>query len=258
MIAFDWTNMTQAVWKSPMLPEMAAKNPSLSTSTTSVDEIGSGSKFKIDLLNYLKAYDNKRTICKPLVEKLSNHDFSEIRAALVASVPGKQGIETDSETLWGWVGLQHVLRSIPVQGDNPEIVIQISSIATLGATDKWLEKTLCKALSVSKNINTTKPSFKIIFPTDDEIRRSLNGYNSGSAIHIKIQKPGQAKQLRYLKPLLCHWAGDSSSTTTCEPSFDAGRKRAAPHIKTYFRFADATHKSIDVGYHPRECLAMIC
>jgi tyrosyl-DNA phosphodiesterase-1 len=174
------------------------------------------------------------------------HDFSEIQAALVASVPGRQGIEVDPDrTAWGWPGLKNVLSSIPVQGKEPKIVIQISSIASLGSTDKWLDKTFFKTLSTSKN-EKSKPDFKIIFPTADEIRRSLYGYDSGRAIHIKIQNGNQVKQLQYLKPLLCHWAGDGKGQVKSEDHQDAGRKRAAPHVKTFVRFADASHSEIDV------------
>jgi len=208
MIAFDWTNMTQAVWKSPLLP-LIPEDITLPTS----GPMGSGLKFKADLLNYLKAYDNKRVICKPLIERLSKYDFSAIRAALVGSIPGKQDLETDSETSWGWSGLKKVLSSVPVQTNEPEIVVQISSIATLGPSDKWVDKTIFKTLTTSKNISNSKPKFHIIFPTVDEIRRSLNGYKSGSAIHTKIQSAQQAKQVQYLKPYFCHWAGDGAQHT---------------------------------------------
>ncbi|KAH8659164.1 tyrosyl-DNA phosphodiesterase [Tricladium varicosporioides] len=243
MIAFDWTNMTQAVWKSPLLPKNTG---SLSMEDVS-SVIGSGSKFKLDLLNYLKAYDTRRVICKPLIVQLQEYDFSAIRAALIASVPGKQGIETDSESIWGWPGLKKILKSVPVQLGEPEIVIQISSIATLGQNDKWLDKTLFHALRATKNMDDPKAKFKIIFPTADEIRRSLNGYSSGNAIHLKVQSAAQAKQLQYLKPFLCHWAGDAKdkALVPIEPTQDAGRKRAAPHIKTYIRFTDNSKSTID-------------
>ena len=178
MIPFDWGNMAQAVWKSPLLPLATG-----SSTSTQTEQMGSGFKFKTDFLNYLRAYDSKRTICKPLIEQLTKYDFSEIRAALVGSVPGRQGMGTDSQTSWGWAGLKNVLKSVPVSGPEPDIIIQISSIATLGQNDKWLDKTLFDVLKTSKNLKS-KPKFHIIFPTADEIRRSLNGYASGSAIRM--------------------------------------------------------------------------
>lgn len=176
MIPFDWGNMAQAVWRSPLLPLSTSNAPS-----TKPEKMGSGPKFKTDFLNYLRAYDSKRTICKPLVEQLVKYDFSEVRAALIGSVPGRQDEDTDSQTSWGWMGLKNVLKSVPVSGPEPDIVVQISSIATLGQNDKWLDKTLFEVLKTSKNLKS-KPKFHIIFPTADEIRRSLNGYASGSAI----------------------------------------------------------------------------
>lgn len=57
---------------------------------------------------------------------------------------------------------------------------------------------------------------------------------------MKLQSTAQQKQLQYMRPYLRHWAGDHD---TAEPSRtskqDAGRRRAAPHIKTYIRFSDA-------------------
>jgi tyrosyl-DNA phosphodiesterase-1 len=243
MIPFDWGNMSQGIWRSPSLPLLDEFLP-----LEQPGPIGSGSRFKVDLLNYLKAYDTKRIICRPLIEKLSKHDFSEVRAALIASVPGKQEIDRPQETSWGWLGLKQALKSVSSRGNEPEIVVQISSIATLGSTEKWLKGTLFKALGISKTVVTAKPKFRIIFPTADEIRRSLNGYSSGGAIHTKIQSVAQVKQLQYLKPMLCHWAGDSahhSSNASLAGTFDAGRKRAAPHIKTYIRFADRRQTAID-------------
>ncbi|KAH7313109.1 tyrosyl-DNA phosphodiesterase I [Rhexocercosporidium sp. MPI-PUGE-AT-0058] len=243
MIPFDWTNMTQAAWTSPLLP---LRSPTSLPDVTQPGPIGSGTRFKVDFLNYLKAYDNnpKRVICKPLVEMLEKHDFSAVRGALVGSVPGKHHVEKDSETAWGWAGLKDVLSTIPVQSKDGQIVIQISSIATL--SEKWTDKTLFNAMSTSKNVSNSKLAFKIIFPTANEIRRSLNGYESGSAIHTKIQSTAQAKQVQYLKPMLCHWASDSDDRASSSgPISDAGRKRAAPHIKTFIRFADAKNSSID-------------
>lgn len=111
MIALDWANMSQAVWRSPLLPKLASQTSDAGSRT---EPRGSGSRFKYDLLNYLNAYNTKRSICKPLMKELEHYDFSEIRAALVASVPCHQSVETDVSTAWGWPGLKEVLSSIPV------------------------------------------------------------------------------------------------------------------------------------------------
>lgn len=212
MIARDWTNMTQAVWKSPLLPLVKEIGTAADNHEQRHPAAGSGQKFKIDLLNYLKAYNERRPVCKPLVEKLAQYDFSAVRAALVASVPGRHNIYDETEeTKWGWAGLKEALKNVVVQGGQSEIVVQISSIATLGPTDNWLRKTLFDSLSASKNKagREEQPNFKVVFPTTDEIRRSLDGYVSGGSIHTKIQSVQQAKQLLYLKPMFCHWANDA-------------------------------------------------
>ncbi len=150
------------------------------------------------------------------------------------------------ETKWGWQSLREVLSCIPVRrGGTPEIVLQVSSIATLGQTDQWLNKTLFKSLGTSKAVAST-PNYNIIFPTPDDVRRSLDGYQSGASIHTKIQTAAQLKQLQYLKPILRHWAGDGGQNK--DPAsriMEAGRRLAAPHIKTYVRFCDASKTEID-------------
>ncbi|EPE33077.1 Phospholipase D/nuclease [Glarea lozoyensis ATCC 20868] len=243
MIEFDWKNMTQAVWRSPLLPK--ASSGSLTNATMLNLEMGSGQKFKQDLLNYLRAYDTRRTICGSLVQELSKYDFSQVHGALIASVPGRHGNDMNSGTLWGWPALKQALTAVSVNEGSGEIVVQISSIATLGPTDKWLNM-FFKALQASKKKEINDIKFSIIFPTAEEIRRSLNGYGSGSAIHTKTQSDAQVKQLRYLRPILSHWAGDvNSSYQESSALNDAGRRRAAPHIKTYIRFGDSQCSSID-------------
>ncbi|PWY84680.1 putative tyrosyl-DNA phosphodiesterase [Aspergillus sclerotioniger CBS 115572] len=243
MIPGDWTNMTQAVWRSPLLP--------LSTSPRGQGDVGPGGKFKRDLLSYLRAYGPKKT--GSLVEQLEKYDFGAVRAALVASVPSKvkMGGYDEIKTWWGWLGLRDVLRSVPVspsstEGDKkkggPHIVTQISSIATLGQTSKWLNDVFFTSLAPSSQAPDTprsKPTFSIIFPTPDEMRRSLNGYGSGGSIHMKLQSAAQQKQLQYLRPYLCRWAGDENTDR------DAGRRRAAPHVKTYIRYATEEMDRID-------------
>ncbi|KAK0637106.1 tyrosyl-DNA phosphodiesterase-domain-containing protein [Bombardia bombarda] len=284
MIARDWTNMTQAAWLSPRLPLLKEKKRPASISSTASTastpdlsenedhddhdrqyKTGSGEKFKVDLLNYLRAYDRRRITCKLIADELARYDFSAVRGSLIASVPGRHSIRDESPTRWGWAAAKEALKAVPVTVDNddvvqkrPEIVVQISSIATLGPTDNWLRNTLFSAFSGSKNKGSSaKPDFKVMFPTPDEIRRSLDGYESGRSIHTKISSSQQAKQLAYLRPMFCHWANDSPGGADIEGDDiqEAGRERAAPHIKTYIRYSSggATNKpevTTVAGNHP--------
>ncbi|KAK6852523.1 tyrosyl-DNA phosphodiesterase [Apiospora arundinis] len=233
MISKDWTNMTNGVWSSPMLP--------LSKEEKQDFTIGSGYKFKSDLLSYLRAYNDKRSVCRSLVDSLAKYDFSAVRGTLIASVPGRHDVETDPrETRWGWAALKQAMRAIPVQPGKAEVVVQVSSIATLGGTDSWIQRTLFDSLSSAAK-STSRPSFKVVFPDASEIRRSLDGYSSGGSIHTKIQSAQQAKQLQYMRPIFCHWANDAKKGVKLAEDVtieDAGRKRAAPHIKTYIRFGE--------------------
>lgn len=111
MLLGDWANMTQAVWRSPLLP----LQKSGASSSQSNSPVGTGARFKRDLLAYLKAYGSKKT--GTLVQKLQNYDFGAIRAALVASVPSKQqvsSLDSDKGTLWGWPALRDLLGRVPI------------------------------------------------------------------------------------------------------------------------------------------------
>lgn len=265
----DW-RMSQAVWRSPLLPLQAVRQESTSSSTPSLPHLGSGARFKKDLLAYFRGY----TGCRDLTARLELYDFSAVRGALVASLPGRRKISNVTESnLWGLPGLKRVLQTIPSNHTSsaivtskkdqalflpsevprqpagpPQIIIQISSIATIG--DKWPRNHLLPSLSaihrLTPEVKTLPPNFSIVFPTADEVRRSIDGYDAGGSIHMRTQTSSQMKQLDYLRPMLCHWAGDrDTSPIGAEPVREAGRRRAAPHIKTYVRFSDSSMTKID-------------
>ncbi|KAF2437831.1 phospholipase D/nuclease [Karstenula rhodostoma CBS 690.94] len=254
MIERDWTNMTQAVWKSPLLPLQMSPTPSPTDVTL---PIGTGGRFMKDLLFYLNAYGRR---LHGLTEQLVNYDPSAIRAAFLGSAPSRQkpaAARPSIQTSFGWLGLKQILSTTPVQptSSTPNIVAQVSSIATLGATPTWLNH-FHSVLNRTASSNRTffapapknpSPSLNIIFPTAPEIRTSLDGYASGASIHTKTQSPVQQKQLEYLRPLLCHWKHQDShlSAVTPEQRREAHRGPAAPHIKTYVRFADEGRTGID-------------
>jgi tyrosyl-DNA phosphodiesterase-1 len=220
MIRFDWTNMTQAAWISPLLP--------LAKDSDTPAPIGDA--FKKDLLEYFAFYGKTRT--GPLVDQLKGYSFSSVKAVFIGSVPGRHKV---SEAKWGWPKLRKELLKIPASSTEktPKIFAQCSSIATLGANNTWLTPVFFKALSATKTKPSKKPNFGIIFPTAQEIRDSLNGYASGSSIHLRTASQQQQKQLTYIKPLLHHWSSPPGTEATL-----AGRDLAAPHIKTYIRFAE--------------------
>ncbi|KAH0290842.1 phospholipase D/nuclease [Aureobasidium namibiae CBS 147.97] len=244
MISQDWTNLSQAVWRSPLL--------SLSTTDNEISEasIGSGARFKQELINYLEAYKDKyRDHTRPLINQLKKYDFSSVKAALVASVPGKQQVGTTTVaskvSLWGWPGLERVLKKVPATtlASKAQINVQISSVGT--SSEKWLEGffDVLGTTTAGQQPKAKKPSTRIIFPTADEIRRSLDGYQSGNSIHMKLDSVMQKAQLKYMKPLLCTWSGDSKEDQ--DGVRQAGRRRAAPHIKTFIRFSDDSCTRID-------------
>ncbi|KAI9749617.1 MAG: hypothetical protein M1835_001517, partial [Candelina submexicana] len=252
IIPQDWTNMCQAVWRSPLLPLLSPEG--LTQDPSTYPSFGAGARFKIDLLAYLRAYGKAKTGL--LSDQLQNYDFNGITAALIASTPCRQKISNDDseEPMWGWPGLKRILCSIPckkvTKDERAHIVVQVSSIATLGQTDKWLAATFINTLSsiVAPSTAAKSPKVSIIFPTAGEIRRSLDGYQSGTSIHMKLQSAAQAKQLSYMRPMFCQWAGDGIQQATSTRSFgirEAGRRRAAPHIKTYIRFTDSSMRSVD-------------
>ncbi|KAJ4341525.1 hypothetical protein N0V95_007199 [Ascochyta clinopodiicola] len=251
MIPKDWTNMTQAVWRSPLLP--------LSTATgvpSGPHAIGSGHRFQADLLRYLNKYEKR---LRRLSDQLALYDFSSIKAAFLGSTPSREIVsraDLTQQTSFGWLGLQEILSSVPITAQKgsktaPHIVLQVSSIATLGGAPTWLshfQSVLARSHSPRQIIPKTKPIFNIIFPTPEEVRTSLDGYESGGSIHTKVQSAQQQKQLQYLHPLFCHWKyplPQTSSPAAASIRQEAHRGPAAPHIKTYIRFSDAAHKTID-------------
>jgi tyrosyl-DNA phosphodiesterase-1 len=243
------------------------RSPAALDSMSTLSPVGSGARFRFDLMSYLQHYGSR---LNALTGQLRKYDYESIRAALIASVPGRQNLRStdpEQETLFGWPGLKNVLRSVPANSNRkPHIVMQVSSVASLGAGDTWLRETFQETLCITKKktghlISPSNPNFSLIFPTADSIRRSVDGYASGGSIHMKRTTPQAAKQLDYLHPMLCHWAydagsgassvGDSVSNpfdlseTVQPPVREAGRKRAAPHIKTYIRFTDESLTEID-------------
>ncbi|KIW91489.1 uncharacterized protein Z519_07455 [Cladophialophora bantiana CBS 173.52] len=244
MLEKDWTNMTQAAWLSPMLPLLEGNH------VEKPGNIGTGTRFKHDILAYLAAYGSKT---KALREQLTQFDFRSVRGALIASVPSRikePSITQHSKAiwdlkLWGYPSLLRALQSIILQQrqtqpsdkssrQSPHVVCQISSIATL--PQSWMNQFFSILYSTlqstsSSSVQKWDPShISIIYPTPHNVAASLDGYASGGSIHTKAQSAAHLKQIAGLRDSLYQWARGSKEETR------AGRDEAAPHIKTYVCF----------------------
>lgn len=247
MIPLDWNTLCQAVWKSPTLP--LTKELDI-TSPGSVARIGSGLRFKQDLIRYLEYYGNRRT--GQLVGRLQVHSFDAIRAAFIASVPTRimtyppQNKPRDY-TSFGWPGLREILSSFstPPSNEKSLIVAQVSSIASLG--ERWINHFLNILRSGADQRHV--PSCRILFPTAENIRHCLGGYIAGASIHMKFQTGLAKSQLSVLRPVMVKWAKTNNMSPVAaqraDSVSDAGRQRVGPHIKTYIRYSDTDMHTID-------------
>jgi tyrosyl-DNA phosphodiesterase-1 len=259
MIPKDWGNMTQGAWASPPLPPLdpaaAGGTDPRSGAEGDPPPIGSGARFKADLLRYLEHYDHGRPRTAALAARLRGHDFGAVRAAFLASAPGSEHPAADApHTLFGWPGLAQILRAVARRDDaeaavREEIVVQVSSVATVH--EKWMahfQRVLSTAGAGGRGSGPApaaaggRPRLRIVFPAEDEIRASLDGYASGASIHLKGATTAQQNQLRRLRPLWCRWSGGAEADAAGDEASGTGnamRGLAAPHVKTYARLATA-------------------
>lgn len=211
--------MTQGAWISPRLKKIDA----LSTH--------SHTAFQTDLVDYLSQY--KLPTTKQLIPVIQTFDFTLVNAVLVGSTPGKYQAGSREYNKWGLNKLWNSLAKLECGGERTDrIQVQVSSIASLGATDTYFTPVFRNVLNgqapqIGKSAaraTTELLPIDLIFPTVQNVRESINGYGSGSSIHFRQSSVASQKQLEYLKPSFCTWK-----------AIKAGRALAAPHIKTYMR-----------------------
>lgn len=188
-----------------------------------------------------KTYDTSRILTSQelsLPDLIRQYDYSSAYAVLIPSVPGYHRGMTINE--YGYLKLRkEIIDAFPSsqtlgkrKGKNKTpIVCQISSLGSLH--EKWLRK-FCSAIDYTSTHNTnpldencmsTKPLqslVKIVWPTVDEIRKSVEGFAGGGSV------PGRVKNLEkpFLKPLYHRWTKRNDSN---DPFRTA---RHIPHIKT--------------------------
>lgn len=220
MIHHDWDNMCQGVWKSQKVKEKRNKE--------------SKSTFETDLVAYLSEY--RLEVTSKLIKFLQRFDWSSETARVVGSVPG-----THTDKKWGLTRVADLLdehkedhRGDYEGAESDTIVLQSSSIGSLGVTDKWITPQLVGALDgrsprdKAGNGGDRLPKSQIVWPTVENVRKSFDGYDMGVSIHFKNETDTHKKQYAYMKDRMNVWKANEKHRT-----------RAMPHIKTYTRFTRA-------------------
>ncbi|KAK6339754.1 hypothetical protein TWF718_009148 [Orbilia javanica] len=261
MIPWDWSNMTQAVWRSPRLPLLADDGLERKE--------GVGYTFKEAFLAYVGAYGFRT---KNLMEQIVKYDFQAVRAIFVGHVPGDHKVNGPESKLFGWGKVKRVLTRIGRGGGHGinkagrvlytvkgggEIAMQCSSVATLGETyfDTVLYPTFSTCRPGSGQLNafealrtpsssanssssrpSSRPQLSLVFPTVENVRTSVLGWDGGGSIFMKSQKPTDKSQLNYIKPMLKVWGQPPIGLST-DVFVEAERGKATPHIKTYNFFS---------------------
>ncbi|KAL6207085.1 hypothetical protein ACLB2K_024330 [Fragaria x ananassa] len=186
LIFVDWNNKSQGLWMQDF-PWKDESNPS------------KGCGFENDLTDYLSA----------------------LKVRLIASVPGYH--TGNNMKKWGHLKLRTVLQECTFDKEfqKSPLAYQFSSLGSLD--EKWMAEL---AYSMSSGFSDDKTPLgpgepRIIWPTVEDIRCSIEGYAAGNA----VPSPAKNVEKDFLKK---YWARWKASHT--------GRCRAMPHIKTFTRY----------------------
>jgi len=214
LVESDWKQKTQGLWISPVFPLSSSKSH-----TPSCD-------FQQDLILYLEMY--KRKVFSSWIDLIKQCDMKSANVVLVASVPGRH--TGAALSCWGHMRLRKLL-SMHVKGVDATwpVVGQFSSIGSLGQNkDKWLCSEWLLSMSASQkreaySVSNSRAALKLIFPTIDNVRCSLEGYPAGASLPYSA---ATALKQPWLQQFLHCWVADHT-----------GRSEASPHIKSYMRIS---------------------
>lgn len=217
LIPNDWHQKTQGIWISPLFPPL----------TDSSEKGDSPTSFKTDLLQYVAAYRSAKLA--PWERHIQGHNMTAANVHIIGSIPGRHTLSHKHS--WGHLKLKKVLSERgpdPTRVQNWPLVGQFSSIGSLGPDkNAWLmsewARSLgsCKGTSMMQGIGASQLKLDLIFPSKDNIRLSLEGYNGGGCVPYSIKT---ASKQSWLTPFFAQWKSEGR-----------GRSKAVPHIKTYTR-----------------------
>lgn len=215
LVAKDWHQKTQGLWISPLFNPLKNKDVAVKDHFC----------FKTDIIEYLRSY-KRHSVLEKWIDLIQQHDLSAAKVVLIGSVPGRH--KDNGLRKWGHTRLEHVLKQYVKNVSGWPVIGQFSSIGSLGMhKDKWLCSEWLKSMSSSKVEKfgilgvASNASLKLIFPTVENIRMSLEGYPAGASVPYNVSV---AKKQIWLDNFLHNWK-----------SRYLVRTQASPHIKTYTR-----------------------
>lgn len=179
------------------------------------------SMFEEDLRDYLKPYAR---VGLALDDNIAEFDFSGATAMLIPSIPGRH--RGDAIRRYGHMRLRHLLsrEPLPRKFDHAPIVAQFSSIGSV--SESWLMGELRTSLAAHASGDSSfaprsadLPPLKLIWPTVESVRTSLEGWIAGRSLCCDSKN-----QKSFFRSHLHVFDGDAQN-----------RGRAAPHIKSYTR-----------------------
>ncbi|KAI1721225.1 tyrosyl-DNA phosphodiesterase domain-containing protein [Ditylenchus destructor] len=182
------------------------------------------SKFGEELIEYLEeaySYDSpSHRLVNYWSTRMKQADFRHIRDRIIASVPGRYSGSKLSR--FGHMKLRRTLaeKFSADELDKQKLRIgQFSSIGSLGAQPQaWLCDEFLTSLT-GKNSMISGTSLKLIYPSVENVRCSLEGWEAGGS--LPYNSATNSKQ-PYLRFFLHQWKSDKLKRT-----------RAMPHVKSY-------------------------
>ena len=210
------------------------------------------SDFENTLLDYLDTYRyTQPRIWTPggepefLRSVVRRYDYSSACVVLIPSTPGYHRL--DAKELRGHLKVRHAITQYAAPAskgttaltqNHQPIVCQFSSIGSL--SEKYLRE-----LQSSFDVQRARPQqtqatgkdtspihIKIVYPTVQEIRGSLEGYEGGGSV------PGTQKNVSkpFLRPLFHRWNATGSAAAGQKQN-PLWKPNNVPHIKTYFQLS---------------------
>uniref|UniRef100_A0A0N5BE10 Tyrosyl-DNA phosphodiesterase n=1 Tax=Strongyloides papillosus TaxID=174720 RepID=A0A0N5BE10_STREA len=181
--------------------------------------------FLIDLLQYLESgYKNQiffEETIQPLMNNLKCWSFLHIKDRLIFSIYDTKIPKFMKDYSINKIKLlleenKEKLREISY------FVVQCSSIGFMGISErKWLIDRFLKNIT-NGQLNSLN-DLKIIYPSLDDVRNSINGYRNGNL--FPYTKRNKEKQGKYINPCLHRWSSENLKRTLY-----------LPHLKTYTAF----------------------